>query len=315
MGKFTKVQTQLIVKDVTLPKDITAQLIIGTPGRVLDLIKANSIQTDHIKVFVLDEADLMIDEQGLGDQSIRIKAKLPKNAQVLLFSATYKDEVKSFADRFVPKPAISIQLKRSELTLDGIQQLFIDCKSEENKFKILSDIYGYLSIGQSIIFVHTRKVAQELTSRMAQEGHIVGLIYGGEMTSAQRDQAIKDFREGKIKVLITTNVLARGIDILQVMLVINYDVPLDGNNKPDPETYLHRIGRSGRFGRKGIAINFIHDIISKNNIFAIQKYFNKPISEFPAEKIENLQAMLQQVQKENEESRRLQEAADKLQNK
>lgn len=134
---------------------------------------------------------------------------------------------------------------------------------------------------------------------MIAAGHTVSLLHGGEdMSAAERDRVIDDFREAKTKVLITTNVLARGIDISTVMLVINYDLPLDGDNKPDPQTYLHRIGRSGRFGRRGIAINFVHDELSKRQLHFISDYLKKPIAEFPASKLEDLQPMLEELAEE-----------------
>ncbi len=134
---------------------------------------------------------------------------------------------------------------------------------------------------------------------MKGAGHTVSLLHGGEdMLVTERDRVIDDFREAKTKVLITTNVLARGIDISTVMLVINYDIPLDADNKPDPQTYLHRIGRSGRFGRKGIAINFVHDELSKRNLKAIESFFQRQIVEFPANKLEDIQPMLEQLQEE-----------------
>jgi len=135
---------------------------------------------------------------------------------------------------------------------------------------------------------------------MTKAGHTVSFLHGGEdMSSAERDRVIDDFRDARTKVLITTNVLARGIDILQVMLVINYDLPLNGENQPDFETYLHRIGRSGRFGRKGLAINFVHDETSRKNLKAFQNFFQRPIESFPADKIEQLQGMLEKLQEDD----------------
>lgn len=213
---------------------------------------------------------------------------------------------------------VDIRLKRKQLTLEGIQQLYIDCKNDKGRFTVLSDIYGYLSVGQSIIFVQvrqthqfffflivltyptslfalqTRNTATELTKQMLAAGHTVSLLHGGEdMSSAQRDKVIDDFRDGRTKVLITTNVLARGIDIPQVMLVINYDLPLNQDGKPDTETYLHRIGRSGRFGKKGIAINFVYDQQSMRNLKLMEEFFGRPINQFDANKIENIQPMLE----------------------
>jgi ATP-dependent RNA helicase DDX19/DBP5 len=148
-----------------------------------------------------------------------------------------------------------------------------------------------------------RKTATDLTKRMIEAGHAVSLLHGGEdMSSQERDRVIDDFRDARTKVLITTNVLARGIDILQVMLVINYDLPLDGHNKVDAETYLHRIGRSGRFGRKGIAINFVADEKSKDDLKALHSFFGKPIDELKPEQIETLQAMLEKLQEDEKQA-------------
>lgn len=303
MGQFTQVETQLVVKDEDFPPKVTAQIVVGTPGKILDLMKKRKMDVTKVKVFVLDEADTMMEKGSLSDQAVQIKRVLPKNCQICLFSATFRTEVRQFAERVVPQPCNNIRLKREELTLDGIKQLYIDCKTDANKFNVLSEIYGYLSVGQSIIFVHTRRTATELTKKMSEAGHTVSLLHGGEdMSSKERDRVIDDFRDARTKVLITTNVLARGIDILQVMLVINYDLPLDGHNKPDPETYLHRIGRSGRFGRKGIAINFIADDKSKQDLQYFQHFFKREIEQFPAEKIETLQPMLEKLQEEERQA-------------
>jgi ATP-dependent RNA helicase DDX19/DBP5 len=303
MGQHTQVQTQLVVKDTPFPPKITAQIVVGTPGKLLDLMKKRIMEISKVKVFVLDEADTMMEKGSLSDQAIQIKRVLPKSCQICLFSATFKDEVRAFAEKVVPQPCTNIRLKRAELTLDAIKQLYIDCKTDANKFNILSEIYGYLSVGQSIIFVHTRKTATELTKKMTEAGHTVSLLHGGEdMSSQERDRVIDDFRDARTKVLITTNVLARGIDILQVMLVINYDLPLDAHNKVDTETYLHRIGRSGRFGRKGIAINFVADEVSKGNLRALQMFFQKPIDELKPEQIETLQPMLEKLQEDEKKA-------------
>jgi ATP-dependent RNA helicase DDX19/DBP5 len=296
MGKFTKHKPLLVISEERLPAKITNSIIIGTPGKVNDLITRGSLPTKSIKVFVLDEADVMLDTQGLAEQTLRIKRMLPKDCQNLFFSATFSDRVAEFANKVVPKPVTSIRLKKEELSLEKIKQYYVDCGSEKNKFDVLSDIYGYLNVGQSIIFVHTIKTAQALHRQMIDAGHTVSILHGGkEMSPADRDRIIDSFRNGAIKVLISTNVLARGIDILQVSLVINYDLPLDANNRPDPETYIHRIGRSGRFGRSGIAINFVHDAQSKAVLRAIGDYYKREILQLPVEKIEDLPRILKEL--------------------
>lgn len=272
MGKFTKVTTQLAVPDSMEKGKLTnAHIIVGTPGTVLELIRRKLLNVNQVKVFVLDEADNMLEAQGLGDQCLRVKKTLPKASQLVLFSATFPTEVRSYAEKFVPN-ANSIELKQEELNVDGIKQLYMDCSSEQDKFEALCELYGLLTIGSSIIFVGTKKTADLLYGKMKHEGHAVSVLHGS-LQSDDRDRLMDDFREGRSKVLISTNVLARGIDIASVSMVVNYDLPLDANGKPDPSTYLHRIGRTGRFGRVGVSISFVHDKKSYEILMAIRKYF------------------------------------------
>ncbi|SCV06152.1 LANO_0H23244g1_1 [Lachancea nothofagi CBS 11611] len=272
MGKFTKVTSQLIVPDsFEKNKPITAQIIVGTPGTVLDLMRRKALQLGQVKVFVLDEADNMLDKQGLGDQCLRVKKFLPKAAQMILFSATFDDSVRNYARKVVPD-ANSLELQRNEVNVGAIKQLFMDCTDENNKYEVLTELYGLLTIGSSIIFVQTKQTANVLYAKLKQEGHQVSILHG-DLQSSERDRLIDDFREGRSKVLITTNVLARGIDIPTVSMVVNYDLPTTFQGKADPSTYIHRIGRTGRFGRTGVAISFVHDRKSFEVLTAIQKYF------------------------------------------
>lgn len=294
LGKFYPATVQLAVKEsIARGQKVNENVIIGTPGTILDLIKRRQIQTANIKFFVLDEADNMLDQQGLGDQSIRVRNMVPKTCQIALFSATFSSSLWQFALRFTPN-ANQISLKTEELSVEGIKQFYMDCKNEEEKFEILSAIYGLLTIGQSIIFVRRRDVADMLGRRMTNEGHKVVVLHG-KFEADQRDNVMDDFRLGKAKVLITTNVLARGIDISQVNLVINYDMPVDGNGMPDPETYLHRIGRTGRFGRIGVSINFVHDKKSFAEMKAIEKYFGKEIIRVPTDDYDEIEAILKKA--------------------
>ncbi|KAI8895644.1 P-loop containing nucleoside triphosphate hydrolase protein [Globomyces pollinis-pini] len=251
MGKYTKVTTCLTVPGaVAKGQKVTSHVVVGTPGTVADLIKRRQLDVSKCVVFVLDEADSMLDQQGSGDTSIRIRAAMPKGTcQIVLFSATFPDHVREFAARIAPD-ANNISLKQEELSVDSIKQFYMDCKNAEDKITTLCALYGILTIGQSIIFVRTRKTADEVAKAMTEEGHAVTHLHG-QFEAQDRDKAIDDFREGRSKVLITTNVIARGIDILQVNLVVNYDIPVDRDMQPDPETYIHRIGRTGRFGRQG----------------------------------------------------------------
>lgn len=297
LGKYTQVTTKLAVKATEEEKkaarreDVVGHLmehvVVGTPGKVMELIKKRRLDTAGIKILVLDEADEMVDTQGMGDQTIRIKRQLPRSVQVLLFSATYADEVRGLASKLAPS-ANQITIKRETLSLDKIQQYYMDTGSKDERFTVLAEIYELLTLGQSIIFVRTRADAASLTQRMRNEGHAVSVLYGGDMTPEERDRVIDEFRSGTTRVLITTNVLSRGVDVLAVSAVINYDLPTDRNgHQADPETYLHRIGRTGRFGRKGIAINFVYNEESKRILSDLEKYYSKTITK--VDDVEDLQ--------------------------
>ncbi|ORY68830.1 P-loop containing nucleoside triphosphate hydrolase protein [Pseudomassariella vexata] len=238
---------------------VKASVVTGTPGTVMDLIRRRQFDVSQLKVLVIDEADNMLDLQGLGEQCARVKNMLPPTIQILLFSATFPDVVLRYATNFAPQ-ANQIKLKVQELTVRGISQMFMDCPSEVEKYSILCSLYGLMNIGSSIIFVKTRESASEIQKRMEADGHKVTALHGA-FEGSSRDALLDEFRQGRSKVLITTNVLARGIDVSSVSMVINYDVPMKGpgEREADPETYLHRIGRTGRFGRVGVSITFIYD--------------------------------------------------------
>lgn len=257
---------------------VSSHIIIGTPGTLLDwILKFRAFDPRKIKVFVLDEADVMIDTQGHKDQSIRIHKLLPKVCQMLLFSATYDDEVMKFAESIISDPII-IRLRREEESLENIRQFYVICGGMEEKFGALCNMYGVLSVGQCIVFCHTRKAASWLTEKMSKEGHSVALL-SGEITVEQRIAVLNRFRDGKEKLLITTNVSARGIDIEQVSIVVNFDLPVDVFGRPDFETYLHRIGRTGRFGRYGLAVNFINEGRDLPMLKRIEEHFGRPIEQ------------------------------------
>ncbi|KAH9906776.1 DEAD-domain-containing protein [Xylariomycetidae sp. FL2044] len=234
-------------------------VVVGTPGTVMDLIRRRQFDVSQLRVFVIDEADNMLDQQGLGDQCNRVKGMLPKSVQILLFSATFPDKVMRYATTFAPQ-ANAIKLKVQELTVKGISQMYMDCTNADEKYKILCKLYGLMNIGSSIIFVKTRESATRIQQSMTADGHKVSVLHGA-YEGADRDTLLDEFRNGKSKVLITTNVLARGIDVSTVSMVINYDIPMKGpgDQTHDTETYLHRIGRTGRFGRVGVSITFISD--------------------------------------------------------
>uniref|UniRef100_A0A8C0WIM1 RNA helicase n=1 Tax=Castor canadensis TaxID=51338 RepID=A0A8C0WIM1_CASCN len=279
MGKFyPELKLAYAVRGNKLERGqkISEQIVIGTPGTVLDWCsKLKFIDPKKIKVFVLDEADVMIATQGHQDQSIRIQRMLPRNCQMLLFSATFEDSVWKFAQKVVPDPNV-IKLKREEETLDTIKQYYVLCSNRDEKFQALCNLYGAITIAQAMIFCHTRKTASWLAAELSKEGHQVALL-SGEMMVEQRAAVIERFREGKEKVLVTTNVCARGIDVEQVSVVINFDLPVDKDGNPDNETYLHRIGRTGRFGKRGLAVNMIDSKHSMDILNRIQEHFSESL--------------------------------------
>ncbi|KAI9192482.1 hypothetical protein LWI28_023493 [Acer negundo] len=241
-------------------------VVVGTPGRVFDMLRRQSLRSDNIKMFVLDEADEML-SRGFKDQH------LPPKIQVGVFSATMPPEALEITRKFMSKP-VRILVKRDELTLEGIKQFHVNVGKEDYKLDTLCDLYETLAITQSVIFVNTRRKVDWLTDQMRSRDHTVSATHG-DMEQNARDIIMREFRSGSSRVLITTDLLARGIDVQQVSLVINYDLPTQ------PENYLHRIGRGGRFGRKGVAINFLTNEDDKM-LGDIQRFYNVVIEELPA---------------------------------
>jgi len=259
-------------KEIQMLKENGYQVIVGTPGRVLDMIaNRRAIDPRTIKMFVLDEADEML-SKGFKDGIYDIFRELPGEIQVVLLSATMPDEVLDVTKRFMRNPA-TILVKRDELTLEGIRQFYVDVEKEDWKFETLVELYESLTIVQAVIFTNTRRKVDWLTDKMKAKEFVVSAMHG-DMDQKERNVIMTEFRSGSSRVLITTDLLARGIDVQQVSLVINYDLP---NQR---ETYIHRIGRSGRFGRKGVAINFItqDDIRVMRDI---EQHYATKITELP----------------------------------
>ncbi|XP_037942665.1 DEAD-box helicase Dbp80-like [Teleopsis dalmanni] len=267
---------------------LSEHIIIGTPGKILDWgLKYRVIDLKKISVFVLDEADVMIATQGHHDQCIRIHKQLTSKCQMLFFSATYDKEVMDFAQHIVNNPII-IRLLREQESLNNIKQYYVKCRTEEEKYNAIQNIYGGITIGQAIIFCHTRKTAGWLASKMSNDGHSVAVL-SGDLTVEQRLAVLDRFRAGLEKVLITTNVLSRGIDVEQVTIVVNFDLPMDSKGNADCETYLHRIGRTGRFGKSGIAINLIENEKAMAVCDTIKHHFKKNIQLLDAENSDEIE--------------------------
>jgi len=276
LGDYMKITSHACVGGTAVRDDIRTlvqgvQIVVGTPGRVNDMINRNALRLDRLKLFILDEADEML-SRGFKDQIYDVFQYLPANVQVCLFSATMPIEILQITKRFMRDP-VRILVKRAELTLDGIKQFYVAVEKEEWKLDTLCDLYETLTITQAIIYCNTRRKVDWLTDKMTQRDFTVSAMHG-DMTQQERELIMKEFRSGSSRVLITTDLLARGIDVQQVSLVINYDLPSNREN------YIHRIGRSGRFGRKGVAINFItnDDAASMKEL---ETFYNTQIEEMP----------------------------------
>ena len=247
------------------------QIVSGTPGRVYDMIKRRSLRTKDVKILVIDEADEML-SKGFKDQIYDIYRHLPPNTQIVVVSATLPAEVLEMTTKFMNDP-IRILVKRDELTLEGIKQFFIAVEKEEWKFDTLCDLYDTLTITQAVIFCNTKRKVDWLAQKMRENNFTVSAMHG-DMPQQERDAIMSEFRTGKSRVLIATDIWGRGIDVQQVSLVINYDLPVSR------ELYIHRIGRSGRFGRKGVAINFVkNDDVSI--LRDIEQFYATQIDEMP----------------------------------
>merc|ERR1719189_2661754 len=223
--------------------------------------------------FVLDEADEML-SRGFKDQIYNIFKTLPPNVQVCLFSATMAPEILEMTNKFM-RDAIRILVKKDELTLEGIRQFYVAIEKEEWKIETLCDLYETLTISQAIIYCNTRRKVDFLADQLTKRDFTISTMHA-DLNQQERDLVMREFRSGSSRVLISTDLLARGIDVQQVSLVINYDLP------SNMENYLHRIGRSGRFGRKGAAINFVanQDVQKMRDI---QRYYHTQIEEMPAD--------------------------------
>ena len=253
-------------------KSNTENIIIGTPGRISDLINRKVIRSENIKMLVIDEADDVL-SSSFKKQNEKIFFSIPKTAQICLFSATIPDEMFGLTEKLLNNP-LKILVKEEELTLDGIKQYYVYIGTNDKyKFDTICDLYDRICIGQAMIYCNKRYIVEELSEKFKALNFSVSQIHG-EMRQKERQSVMKDFRVGNSRVLITTDVLSRGIDVQQVSLVINYDVPRD------TDTYLHRIGRSGRFGRKGVAINLVTDR-DTTKIRNIESVYKIKISELP----------------------------------
>jgi len=278
LAVHTGISAQLLIGGVSIEKDIkqiqhhTPQVLIGCPGRVLDFLNRKVISSANVHLIVLDEADEIM-SQGFQSQLYNIFQYLTEQVQVVMFSATIKEELHEISNKIMRDP-VKLLVKSEMLTLEGISQFYISFQNDQDKIEALKDLYEFISMSQSIIYCNSVKRVIDLYHVMKSSGFPVCCIHS-DMDKQDRYNAYNEFKTGKYRVLVSSNVTARGIDIQQVSTVINFDLP------KCVDTYLHRIGRSGRWGRKGVGINFITNY-DKDKMAEIEKHYGTQIKEFPS---------------------------------
>jgi len=276
LGDYMNIQAHACIGGKHVGDDIRrlqngVQIVSGTPGRVFDMIRRRHLNTRHLKCFIIDEADEML-QKGFKEQIYDIYRYLPETCQVVLVSATLPHVIVEMTKLFMDDP-VRILVKRDELTLDGIAQFYVYVEKEEWKFETLVDLYDSTVINQAVIFVNRKTTVDWLAEKLKENNFTVSAVHG-DMSQSDREEIMSEFRAGSTRILISTDIWGRGIDVQQVNLVLNYDLPTNR------ELYIHRIGRSGRFGRKGVAINFVKDdeaVLLKD----IEQFYATQISELP----------------------------------
>lgn len=286
LGVFMKgLKTQLLIGGTSTDEcikqlqDDTPQIVVGCPGRVYDMLRRKKIKQSTLRLIVLDEADEML-SSGFKEQVYNIFQYMPSEIQVALFSATMPNDLVTLTDKFMRNP-IKVLVKAEQLTLEGIAQYYIAVDGDDVKYECLKDIYSSISVSACIIYCNSVKRVQDLYDAMVSDNYPVCQIHSG-MSKEDRAESYREFKSGKQRVLISSNVTARGIDVQQVSTVINFDLP------KCIHTYLHRIGRSGRWGRKGIGINFVtkRDI---RKLKEIEAHYQTQVREMPLNWAENIE--------------------------
>jgi translation initiation factor 4A len=254
LGNFMNLQVLCAVGGNPLRDDIRqleggAQFIVGTPGRVFDLVNRNVLDRSEIRVLIMDEADQMLEDLFYKQVMCILEKGFPEKTRVALFSATMPEQVVEVANKILNDP-VRVLIKPAAVRLEGIQQFFVPLDREDHKFECICDLYKNLNISQAVIFCNKRQKAEMLAERMTAQGYPVTCLHG-ELEKPERTRRMKQFIEGSTRVMVATDIIARGIDVQQISLVINYELPTNREN------YVHRIGRAGRFGRKGTTINML----------------------------------------------------------
>ena len=278
IGLFEKkLRLQLLIGGTSTNDDIDQlrnnppHIVVGCPGRTFDMIKRGHLNTSKMRVFILDEADEML-SSGFKEQIYNIFQYLATSTKIALFSATIPSDIEALTSKFMTDP-VKILVKSDMLTLEGIQQYYVALESDGDKFSTIKDLWASITSSQCIVYCNSVKRVEDLYEALTEDEFTVSRIHSN-MSKEDREQSYTDFKNGKNRILISSNVTARGIDIQQVSTVINFDVP------KCVHTYLHRIGRSGRWGRKGVGINFVTKFDMKS-IKAIEQHYGTEIQELP----------------------------------
>ena len=295
LGQYLKINVCLAISGNPIDKNIEAlrkrpHVVVGTPGRIYDMINRKALRTKSVKIIVIDEADEMLKKRynhrndNRNDQDNKkmdfllqiehIFRSLPDDVQAALFSATMPDDFFEITKKLMRNP-IKILVEPDKLSLSGIKQYYVNIERNEHKFDMLCDLYNVLTITQAIIYCNSRKMVEDLSQRLIDANFSISSIHGS-MTPFEREERMRQFKTGGTRVLVSTDLLSRGIDVQQISVVINYDIPRSVDN------YLHRIGRSGRYGRKGVAINF-KTPYDDYKMHDIEKHYNIQIEEWPTD--------------------------------
>jgi len=280
ISKFMKIRAHLLIGGTPIETDknvLTGEekphIIVGCPGRIQDMLKREYLDCSKVKILVIDEADEML-STCFKEQVYNIFQHLDTNIQVALFSATMPEDVKQLTSKFMRKP-VKVFVDAKDLALKGLKQYHIALNDDREKYMTLKDLYSTITLGQTIIYCNSIRRVQDLAEAMKQDGFPVIELHSS-MDKAERERVVEEFRSGAYRALISSDISSRGLNIQQVNVVINFDIC------KSVHTYLHRIGRCARWGRKGLAINFItrRDMHIKKEI---EEFYEIEIEELPGE--------------------------------
>jgi superfamily II DNA/RNA helicase len=278
IAKYSNIKVGIYIGGTNIMDDFKnikeSNIIIGTIGRINHIFQKKKYLYNQVKIFVCDEADNIFDN-NINEEIYKIISSINPNTQKILISATLNNYVFSISEKFLDNP-VKILLKKTEIAVDLISQFYIDTEIEEYKLDVLLDLYNIISTTQAIIFCNTIRKVEWLTKELTDRNFAITSIHS-KMSQEERNLIVNEFRDGKTRLLLTTDLLSRGIDIPQVNLVVNYDLPI---NK---ETYIHRIGRCGRFGKKGVSISMVkmNDRYEVKILNTMKNYYNININELP----------------------------------